>query len=151
FPTVTTDSSGNGHTDVLVAPGFNRFDENQALMAMPSGYVLSDISGPCGSGTTSIGFTVAVGETVSCTFTNSPVASTGGVWTSTGNMSTARVNHTATLLPTGQVLVAGGKSNGIDVATAERYDPATQLFMSTSGSMQSARESHTATFLPTGK
>jgi len=81
-----------------------------------------------------------------------PTTPPAGVWTPTGSMSTARVVHTATLLPTGQVLVAGGQTSaGIDVATAERYDPATHVFTSTSGSMQSARESHTATLLPNGR
>lgn len=47
----------------------------------------------------------------------------------TGSMFAARVRHTATLLPSGKVLVVGGLggSNGAprDLAYAELYDPAT--------------------------
>jgi Kelch motif/Galactose oxidase, central domain len=49
------------------------------------------------------------------------------VWTRTGSMSTARVGHTASLLPDGQVLVAGGwlvvKNKRTVLASAELYTP----------------------------
>ena len=67
-------------------------------------------------------------------------------FTQTGSMKEARWLHTATLLPSGKVLVAGGSG----LATAELYDPATGVFGST-GTMQSARDGGTATLLNTGQ
>ena len=68
----------------------------------------------------------------------------------TGSMTTSRNSHTATLLPNGKVLIAGGDfsaggSSGISaLASAELYDPATGTFAAT-GAMAAARRSHTAT------
>ena len=46
-----------------------------------------------------------------------------GTWSATGPLSTARTYHTATLLPNGKVLVAGGQSDGgAALAGAELYD-----------------------------
>jgi hypothetical protein len=70
-------------------------------------------------------------------------------WSYTGNLNFARVNHTATLLPNGKVLVAGGYWNGV-LNSAEVYDPATGTWSST-GNLNTAREGHTATLLPNGK
>src|SRR5258708_1786051 len=68
-----------------------------------------------------------------------PVAhASSGTWSPTGSMSMARVNHTATLLTNGKVLVAGGVSNGRALASAELYDPSTGTWSKT-GSMKRAR------------
>jgi hypothetical protein len=74
-------------------------------------------------------------------------------WTPTGSMASGRMAHTATLLPSGKVLLAGGRdnANSLDpIASAVLYDPATGTFAPT-GSMATARDGHTATLLANGK
>ncbi len=70
----------------------------------------------------------------------------------TGLMLTARATHTATLLPDGSVLIAGGFANGDDSYSdrAERYQPATGKFVET-GKMSIRRCCHTATRLLDGR
>ncbi|MFO0984158.1 MAG: kelch repeat-containing protein [Planctomycetota bacterium] len=71
-------------------------------------------------------------------------------WTPTGDLMGARGGHTATLLPSGKVLLAGGFDSAVALATAEIYDPATGTFTPT-GAMLSARYAHTATLLANGR
>jgi hypothetical protein len=67
-------------------------------------------------------------------------------------MAKALLGHTATLLPNGKVLIAGGVSASLSQPTisAELYDPSTGRFTIT-GSMATPRAGHTATLLPNGK
>lgn len=74
-----------------------------------------------------------------------------GSWTSTLYMATGRRDHTATLLPDGEVLVAGGADTaGASMANAEVYVPRSGSWAPTNA-MSAARSRHTAVLLPTGK
>ncbi|MCP4664262.1 MAG: kelch-like protein, partial [bacterium] len=74
-----------------------------------------------------------------------------GTWTATGSLADARSYHTATLLPSGKVLVAGGWDELVhSLESAELYDPATGTWTDT-GSLGNARAGHSATLLPSGK
>jgi hypothetical protein len=73
-----------------------------------------------------------------------------GTWTASGNLNTAREAHTATLLPDGKVLVAGGLGSSGVLNSSEVYDPATGAWTA-SGNLNTGRYHHTATLLPDGK
>ena len=80
------------------------------------------------------------------------VAQTTGTFTRTGDLTTGRTNHTATLLRDGRVLLTGGfvESASSVTAAAELYDPITGMFTPT-GAMTTPRRSHAATLLPDGR
>jgi hypothetical protein len=67
-------------------------------------------------------------------------------------MQIPRNGHTATLLSTGKVLVAGGNTGtpAVAVASAELYDPATGAWTRT-GSLTAGYFNPTAALLPSGK
>jgi hypothetical protein len=73
-------------------------------------------------------------------------------------MNQGRDSATATLLPNGKVLVAGGRTLGhtgsiVSLASVELYDPATNTFAppGSTPTMNQSRASATATLLPSGK
>jgi hypothetical protein len=77
-----------------------------------------------------------------------------GTWIPTNSLNTARSQHTATLLPNGKVLVAGGIGPIIGVGygaltSAELYDPELGTWTVT-GLLNTARYDHTATLLTDG-
>ena len=74
-----------------------------------------------------------------------------GQWTLTGSLHTPRVDHSATLLSNGQVLVAGGNDTNFNtLASAERCNPATGTW-TTTGSLNVAREAYPMTLLSNGQ
>ncbi len=74
-----------------------------------------------------------------------------GKFSPTGSMSVARMHATATLLPDGRLLVAGGENPpGTPYASAELYDPATGKFSPT-GSMSTGRSLLISALLPDGR
>ena len=73
-----------------------------------------------------------------------------GTWSNTGSLNTARFNHTATLLQSGEVLVAGGYATQVSLDSAELYDPATGMWRPT-GSFNTIRANGSATLLQSGK
>ncbi len=70
-------------------------------------------------------------------------AQTGGTWTFTGSLKVARVNHTATLLHSGKVLVMSLKSS-------ELYNPATGVWVD-AGVPHAPRVGNSATLLNNGE
>jgi hypothetical protein len=76
---------------------------------------------------------------------------------STASMNVARDGATATLLPNGKVLIAGGSGFTLPfpiltpLNSVELYDPVTNSFAASTPSMNAARSGATATLLPNGK
>src|SRR5215472_3045741 len=78
-----------------------------------------------------------------------PLSPTIPAWIPAGTMTQARWGHSATLLPDGRVLVAGGIGSIDTISSAEIYDPDTTNWYPTA-SMGEPRAFHTATALPGG-
>jgi hypothetical protein len=72
-----------------------------------------------------------------------------------GDMNVVRVEHEATLLLDGRILVTGGRLGQgvgtVTTASAEIFDPLTATFALTGGPMTTPRRRHTATLLSDGR
>ena len=79
-----------------------------------------------------------------------PLADGGDNFAVTGPLTTARNSHSATLLPSGKVLVVGGNGQNGVLASAELFNPSTGTWSST-GALVTGRFQHTTTLLPNGK
>jgi hypothetical protein len=91
-------------------------------------------------------------QSIHATVSEFPAAPNDRSWVLTGRLNTPRYDHTATLLPSGKVLVAGGAQRldpGLE--STELYDPATGSWSRTDFNLRYRRFFHTATLLPNGK
>ncbi len=81
-----------------------------------------------------------------------PVTRGSGSWTLTGTMKNGRLGETATLLPNGQVLVAGGwPGDSVLSPSAELYDPISGRWTETGRMHWPRGQGHSATLLPDGR
>ncbi|KFA91342.1 kelch repeat-containing protein, partial [Archangium violaceum] len=72
-------------------------------------------------------------------------------WSLAPPLDTARAAHTATLLPSGKVLLAGGRHGSTPLRSAELYDPAEGTWSRRDEFLATSRYAHTATLLPSGQ
>lgn len=68
-----------------------------------------------------------------------------------GTAAQARALHTATLLPGGDILIAGGTNGPSILSHAELFTPGPDTFSPINDSMRYVRDLHTATLLPNGR
>ncbi|WP_246356678.1 Kelch repeat-containing protein [Pyxidicoccus fallax] len=115
----------------LYAGPLSRGRRSHTATLLPSGEVL--VTGGYGTG----------GESLDTTELYTPAPDGGvGHWQTAATMTSPRAEHTATLLPTGQLLVTGGyKKEGAErqsLSSAEVYDPVSQKW----SQVEPMREAH---------
>lgn len=95
-------------------------------------------------------YTHKMGVRITCMMALVLATTLSFAWTPTGSMRTARASHTATVLPNGLVLAAGGAGdNNNALPSSELYNSASGTWAST-GNMNVARVSARAVLLPNG-
>jgi hypothetical protein len=136
-----------------VKGGLLRQDGDGVLVTDSSGQVQLRVTAPRAygpGGQAARAWLRAEGELLALYTTARGPALVDPLWTTTGNMNTARYYHTATLLPSGQVLVTGGVgSDAGRLDDAELYDPTTTLWTETTR-MGTPRSQQTATLVGSG-
>jgi hypothetical protein len=127
-PTGSLIQGRHGHTATLLGDG---------TVLVVGGY--SDTAGP--NNGTSVVLVAEIYNPMNQTFSQT-----------SSNPNVARAYHTATLLPNGKVLIAGGQIPGQqDTSNAELYDPTTETFTLLAVNMSGPRYNHTATLLNDGR
>ena len=151
-----TSQNGSAHTLAsaeIYDPGTNRWRmvappalgrSHHTATLLPNGQVLV-----VGGDTTDAAGTDAITPTAEL------YDSASNSWTPVGALAVPRGDHTATMLPNGQVLITGGETQagGGDTAltsSAEVFDAASRTWTAT-GTLTTGRAHHTATLLPDGR
>lgn len=134
-------------------PSTQRFSSTASMIvarALHSATLLCDLSAAsCGNRKVLIAGGLGDAGTLSSAELFDP---SGGMFKSTGGMSTARASHTATRLQNGDVLITGGNLDGpgTPIAVTEVFNPSHGTFR-ISGKLITPRTYHTATLLTNGK
>lgn len=141
------------------SPEFYRSDLNSWSYGPPTGGVVS-----VGASLSAIGPTATLLPNNDRQYWGGRITSTGGnqirngiandnsSWSTGPNaIRQPRALHTATLLPEGRVLLAGGTNGPNILRSAELFDPATETFAFTPKPMHDVRDQHSATLLPNGR
>ena len=153
YPAQTADVSwGRDDSDVAITPTLVGTYNTPTPLEKNSTYTGSGIAGGVVFSEKSRAFNTTVNDAlVNLTLTQGAPDPLAEIRynTSFANLTTARQQHTATLLTNGRVLLAGGSGTGT-LATAELFDAAGTSWLP-AASMTTARRLHTATRLPDGK